>query len=98
MTDGARVPKWSLHATVRNRGGRLEVLAGPDGWDLSEVGGFIWRLCDGRHSVDAIAEAMVREYEVAGETARHDVTEFLADLEASGLIAWVAERRLADAP
>lgn len=89
MTNGARVPKWSLFATVRNRGGRLKVLAGPDGWDLSEVGGFIWRRCDGRHSLDAIVEAMVRDYEVPEDTARSDVGEFLADLEASGLITWV---------
>jgi len=54
------------------------------------VGGFIWRRCDGRHSLDAIVAAMVRDYDVAEDTARSDVREFLAD-RGEGYVATESE-------
>ena len=53
---------------------------------LNEVGTMIWELIDGRTRVGQIAEAICRAYGIAPEEAGKDVVEFLASLEAAGLI------------
>ena len=55
-------------------------------YTLNELGSLIWGLLDGRTRVGQIAEAIYREYDVAPEEAAGDLVEFLASLEAAGLI------------
>lgn len=52
---------------------------------LNEVGTRVWELCDGR-SLDAIAEAMVGEFEVDKPTAVRDVQRFVDELHALGAL------------
>ena len=54
--------------------------------DLNEVGSRIWELCDGAHSVEEIAHAIVGEFDIDEETARHDAAEFVQGLLAQGLL------------
>ncbi len=46
----------------------------------------IWRLMDGQTSISQIIEAVGREYEVTPDEARKDISAFLTDLKAAGLI------------
>jgi pyrroloquinoline quinone biosynthesis protein D len=52
---------------------------------LNEVGTRVWELCDGR-SVDAIADAVVDEFEVDKQTAMRDVQRFVDELRALGAL------------
>ena len=52
---------------------------------LNAVGTRVWELCVGR-SVDAIADAVVGEFEVERETALADVTRFVTELTATGAL------------
>ncbi len=53
---------------------------------LSDVAADIWRVCDGEHTVAEITELMLAAYEVDRETMTRDLAEYLADLEAKGLV------------
>jgi hypothetical protein len=52
---------------------------------LNRVGGFVWRLCDGR-AVDALVEGVREHYGLAEDIARRDVETFVEDLNARGLV------------
>src|SRR5438876_9019442 len=54
--------------------------------DLNEVGSRIWELCDGAHSVEEIAHALVGEFDIDEETAQRDAAEFVQGLLAQKLL------------
>lgn len=47
---------------------------------LNDVGTFIWGLCDGKHSVEAIEQKLMEEFEVSNENAKDDLGEFIQEL------------------
>jgi len=53
---------------------------------INPVGAKVFELLDGEHSVDAITEAVVAEFEIGHEAARRDVEAFIRDLEANGML------------
>jgi hypothetical protein len=53
---------------------------------LNAVGGLIWQLIDGAQSIDQIALAVAREFEVSHEVAATDVRSFVAELLAMGAL------------
>jgi hypothetical protein len=55
---------------------------------LNDVGSRVFELCDGQTSVDAIVEAIVREFAVDAPTARADVEKFITELAAAGAISF----------
>jgi hypothetical protein len=55
---------------------------------LNDVGSRVFELCDGRTSVDAIVDAIVREFSVDAPTARADVERFISELAATGAISF----------
>jgi Coenzyme PQQ synthesis protein D (PqqD) len=58
---------------------------------LNEVGSRIWQLVGSPTTADRIAEVIAQEFEVPAERAAEDVGEFLAALDARGLIRSVPE-------
>jgi hypothetical protein len=58
---------------------------------LNEVASRIWQLVASPATVDEIVDAIAREFDVSPEQATTDVTEFLASLDARGLIRAVPE-------
>lgn len=54
---------------------------------LNSTGSRIWELIDGQHSRDDIAGIIADEYEVSREEALRDVSSFLEELKANGLLA-----------
>ena len=69
---------------VRGGVGDLESI-----FTLNAVGASIWKLIDGRTSLQALAVALSREYEVSEAAAAADVQEFVALLLAKGLVSEV---------
>ncbi len=56
---------------------------------LTSVGVFIWKLCDGEHSKDDIANKVVESYDVKSkDIAKNDVEEFLQALEKVDLLSY----------
>ncbi len=55
-------------------------------YGLDELGTRIWKLIDQDLDRDQVVAAIVEEYDVTPEQARHDLDAFLGDLEKSGLI------------
>ena len=58
---------------------------------LNPVGIKIFELLDGQHSTDRIATLVAEEFEVSKEEALVDVNDFLAQLQANGMLAEGAE-------
>jgi hypothetical protein len=53
---------------------------------LNEVGTRVFELCDGGRTVQAIADAIMDEFEVDAATALRDVERFVAQLSALGAL------------
>jgi len=70
---------------VRGGVGDLESI-----FTLNAVGASIWKLIDGRTSLQALAVAISREYEVSEAVAAADVQEFVQLLSAKGLVSEVS--------
>jgi CTP synthase (UTP-ammonia lyase) len=70
---------------VRGGVGDLEAI-----FTLNAVGASIWKLIDGRTSLQALAVALSREYEVSEAAAAADVQDFVTLLLAKGLVSEVA--------
>ena len=66
---------------VRGRVGDLDAI-----YNLNEVGGFIWKLLDGRSTLRQIADAVCTEFEVSLDEATEDTTQFLSALESAGVV------------
>jgi hypothetical protein len=54
---------------------------------LNPVGGKIYSLLDGEHTVDDIVRELVAEFDVSEEQARRDVDAFLNDLRERKMLA-----------
>lgn len=62
-----------------------------DEYQLDEVGGFIWKLSDGNHSVEEIIQELISKCENNIKTPNQisqDVVTFIEDLKGKGLINW----------
>lgn len=57
---------------------------------LNEVGGRVWALCNGKHSVSEIIALVAQEYTAPVETVETDVLALLADLAEEKLLVYAA--------
>lgn len=71
----------TLVVPVRGHVGDLDAI-----YNLNDVGAFIWEQIDGRKSVSQVAEAVRGEFDVAPEQAERETSEFIAALEAAGIV------------
>jgi Coenzyme PQQ synthesis protein D (PqqD) len=55
-------------------------------YNLNQVGTLIWKLLDGKHTPNDIAQAICEVYEVEEEQALSDVESIIADLRANDLL------------
>ena len=53
---------------------------------LNETAGAIWRLLDGGHDLDAVVDALAREYAVDADAIRPHVEQTVATFVAHGLV------------
>lgn len=54
--------------------------------ELDEVGGFVWELCDGRNTIEAIVQKTGKEYKMNRREAEVSVTMFLQMLHERNFI------------
>ena len=54
---------------------------------LNEVGGFIWKFLDSKHSKNDIVNLIVDEFDVSQESAESDLDKFIGELQNESLIS-----------
>lgn len=79
-------PKRSFRVRFQSVGGRRILVQRDQTFELDDVGGRIWELCDGTRSAEDIAGTLTQEYDVPFEQALADLHEFVEDLKAKGLL------------
>jgi hypothetical protein len=80
-----QVGSESILVPIKNRVGDLDSV-----YVFTPVAARIWSLLDGR-DIDAVVEAIGREYDVEEGVARTDIAELLVSLEAADLVGEVAK-------
>jgi hypothetical protein len=61
--------------------------------ELDEVGGYVWELCDGHHTVEAIVQKTKQQYKMNRREAEVSVTMFLQMLHERRFIAFYKKTR-----
>ena len=85
MSDTYPIVNSSVNMTVMDE--ETLVINGDDIHVLNETAAFIWRLCDGQHTLPQIEAALREEYAVPPDhDAGGDITHTLADFRAKGLL------------
>lgn len=56
--------------------------------ELDEVGGFVWELCDGSNTIEAIVQKTRRQYKMNRREAEVSVTQFLQTLHQKNYIGF----------
>lgn len=85
MSDRLPLVKSSIQTTVV--GGETLVTSGNEIHVLNETAAFIWRLCDGKHTLPEIEAALRKEYAVSPDhDVGEDITRTLTDFWKKGLL------------
>lgn len=56
--------------------------------ELDEVGGFVWELCDGAHTIESIVQKTGKQYKMSRREAEVSVTMFLQMLHERNFIGF----------
>lgn len=65
--------------------------------ELDEVGGFVWELCDGKNTIDAIVQKTSKQYKMNRREAEVSVTMFLQMLHERNFIGLYKKATKAEA-
>jgi len=60
---------------------------------IDEIGQFVWKLCDGSHSVRKIEQLLVQEADQSQESVRTSLATFLIKLKKKGYITFEQRSR-----
>ena len=87
-------PRLAPHARLKwdRRGNRYLLLYPERGLALSESAADILRRCDGHRSVDEIIADIARARGADAGVVRRDVSDFLLEMRARGLVVYGADR------
>jgi len=61
-------------------------------YNLNAVAAFVWAHLDGKNTLQAIKHLMTDEFEVSGQDAEQDLTEFVAQLKKINAVFSTANR------
>lgn len=86
MSENPRKRTGEAHRTFGEEGGLVVRPTRSEIKVLNAVGSTVYALLDGSHSRDEIARRVADEYDVSFEQARCDVEEYLAQLDAEGML------------
>ncbi len=66
--------------------GTVTLLSGGVMHQLNLLGGEVWKLCDGKRDRRAVAEALLKVFDVDEATLQRDLARFFEDMISRGLI------------
>jgi len=89
MINPESCPKRGNQVIVQKAASDILLLNMEDGhyYSLNEVGGRVWELCDGIHTVSQVVASLASEYETPYLELEKDVMELLEDFRKGKLIA-----------
>lgn len=61
---------------------------------LDEVGSFVWSLCDGYNSIDAIVRALCNRYKLTHKEAETSLLEYFRKLGKRGIIVFAVTKKV----
>ena len=82
-------PKQVKHITTRNLNEESIIIDLHEKrmfHQLNPVGSFIWKKCDGKHTLDEICHQLTQEFNIDLQTAQKDVDEFVNQLQERSLL------------
>lgn len=82
------VPRRALGTRIRLVNGEFMVGVEDHALHLAEPGSLIFSSLDGRRSLADVAALVAAEYDVEYQEALADVSNFLGDLTAEGIVEW----------
>lgn len=85
LGDTVRVPERVTFRRVRDEMALLDVETGVY-FGLDEVGARMWELLAEHGSLEAVAQQVEREFDVAPDEVRRDLVRLAEELKAKGLI------------
>lgn len=73
---------------VREIGEGLVIMApsGDSTHSLEDIGAFIWNQLDGKRTLQDVLDALLKDYDVDKAVAKEDLTNFIIQMQNSGLI------------
>ena len=88
MMNRESCPKRMEQVIVQKASNDLLLFNMDDGnyYSLNDIGGRIWELCDGNHSVSQFVVALAAEYDVSAEVLEKDIVELLEGFQNGKLI------------
>ena len=63
---------------------------------LDEVGSFVWKMCDGEHSIEQVIEALADKYKLTRREVEVSVNEYLRMLAKRGMILVAVPQEIID--
>jgi hypothetical protein len=90
VTQNRRHPKRRVAVRGRLSDGKLRIARDPEAYELSAVAATIWKLSNGRRSLDDIVAAVAAEFEADRATIEADVVEFVDELVEIDFMEWTA--------
>ncbi len=82
------IPTRVIWEEEANGGALLYNMDTDDMVSLNQVGTTIWRLCNGKRSVDEIIHQLLKRYKVPATTCRQETIALLDQLSTQGLLEW----------
>jgi hypothetical protein len=88
MIDRQSCPKRMEQVIAQKAANDLLLFNMGDGnyYSLNGIGGRIWELCDGNHSVSQLVVAIAAEYDASVEVLEKDIVDLLEGLQNGKLI------------
>jgi len=88
MINRESCPKRTAQVIAQKASNDWLLLNMEDGnyFSLNDIGGRIWELCDGNHSVSQLAMTLATEYDAPTEVLETDILELLEGLQSRKLI------------
>jgi hypothetical protein len=88
MIDRESCPKRMEQVIAQKAANDLLLFNMGDGnyYSLNGIGGRIWELCDGNHSVSQLVVAIAAEYDASAEVLDKDIVDLLEGLQNGKLI------------
>jgi pyrroloquinoline quinone biosynthesis protein D len=87
-SDRERRPLRSPRVLSQEAQGEVVLLALDDGthFRLNEVGGMVWGMCDGSHTLGDVVDAICAEFDATSDEVADDVVGLVEELAAERLI------------
>jgi hypothetical protein len=88
--SAARYLARAANVAARMIGGEMMIMSGRDSslFSLNETASTLWQAADGMTTVDQIARAICREFEVDPDTALRDLQEVAQALAGHGILVF----------